>query len=173
MDYENFKEQMMEEVKAGLYEKGYEVDIKMHDVSKLNESYEAMTVTPEGSNIGVNINMTQLYEQLESGRDFTEIAQSTIDSMEKHIDNIPEVDVAQLTDYEQMKDKLAIEVVSIEANADMLSKIPHQEMEDMAVVYRFVLDANEDGRSSILVTNNLIENMGVTPEQLHSPFLCA
>lgn len=51
-----------------------------------------------------------------------------------HLEDMPVVDVAQLTDYEQMKGKLAIEVVSLEANSDMLSKIPHQEMEDMAVV---------------------------------------
>ena len=45
---------------------------------------------------------------------------------------------------------------------------PHQNMEDMAVVYRFVLSSDDDGRASILVTNQLLENMGVTPEQLHA-----
>ena len=39
-------------------------------------------------------------------------------------------------------------------------------MEDMAVVYRFVLESNEESRSSILVTNNIIDKLGVTPEQL-------
>ena len=91
-----------------------------------------------------------------------------VETAATHLEDMPVVDVAQLTDYEQMKGKLAIEVVSLEANADMLSKIPHQEMEDMAVVYRFVLGSDAEGRSSILVTNNLIENMGVTPEQLHA-----
>ena len=35
------------------------------------------------------------------------------------------VDVSALTDYDQMKDKLIMEVVSAEANADMLDKVPH------------------------------------------------
>ena len=61
-----------------------------------------------------------------------------------------------------------MEVVSAETNADMLKNVPHQNMEDMAVVYRFVLDSNENGRASILATNNMIEAMGVTPEQLHA-----
>ena len=91
-----------------------------------------------------------------------------VETAATHLEDMPVVDVAQLTDYEQMKGKLAIEVVSLEANSDMLSKIPHQEMEDMAVVYRFVLGSDAEGRSSILVTNNLIENMGVTPEQFHA-----
>lgn len=42
---------------------------------------------------------------------------------------------------------------------------------NMAVVYRFVIDSNDDGRATILVTNQLIETMGVTPEQLHADAL--
>ena len=80
----------------------------------------------------------------------------------------PQVDVSALTDYDQMKDKLIMEVVSAETNAEMLANVPHKDMEDMAVVYRFVLESNDDGRATILVTNQLIETMGVTPEQLHA-----
>jgi len=31
-------------------------------VEKMNESYEAMTVTPGGSNVGVNVNMEKFFE---------------------------------------------------------------------------------------------------------------
>jgi galactitol-specific phosphotransferase system IIB component len=168
MDYENFKEQLMEEVKADLYEKGFEVNVASHNVDKLNESYDAITITPVNSNIGMNMNVSQMFERMENGRDFQDVVDMTIDTATKHLGDMPEVDVDQLTNYEQMKSKLAIEVVSHETNAEMLSKIPHQEMEDMAVVYHFVPESNEDGRSSILVTNKLLENMGVTPEQLHA-----
>lgn len=41
MDYENFKEQFVEDVKEKLYEQGTEVDITVNTVNKLNESYEA------------------------------------------------------------------------------------------------------------------------------------
>lgn len=70
-----------------------------------------------------------------------------------------------------MKEKLAMEVVSAEANKDLLETVPHKNMEDMAVVYRFVLSSDDDGRASILVTNQIIESMGVTPEQLHADAL--
>lgn len=81
------------------------------------------------------------------------------------------MDVASLTDYDQMKDKLVMEVVSAEANAEMLEKVPHQNMEDMAVVYCFVINSDETGRASILATNDMINAMGVTPEQLHADAL--
>ena len=61
-----------------------------------------------------------------------------------------------------------MEVVSTEANKEMLSNIPHKEMEDMSVVYRFDMGTNEDGRATILVTNQLMDSMGINAEQLHA-----
>ena len=53
MDYENFKEQFVEDVKERLYEQGTEVDITVNTVNKLNESHEAVAVKPDGSSIGI------------------------------------------------------------------------------------------------------------------------
>lgn len=61
-----------------------------------------------------------------------------------------------------------MEVVSIEANADLLNKIPHQQIEDMAVIYRCVLTSGEEGMSSVVVTNAMLNTFGVTAEQLHA-----
>ncbi|WP_242945145.1 DUF5688 family protein [Oribacterium sp. C9] len=38
----------------------------------------------------------------------------------------------------------------------------------MAVVYRFVIDSDNDSRATILATNQLVEHFGITPEQLHA-----
>ncbi|MBP3277935.1 MAG: hypothetical protein J6M44_03155, partial [Butyrivibrio sp.] len=42
---------------------------------------------------------------------------------------------------------------------------------DMAVVYRFVLSSDAEGRASILATNQMVENFGITAEQLHADAL--
>ena len=168
MDFNEFKEQFTEDVKQGLADAGIEAKVSINTVEKMNESYEAMTVTPEGSNVGVNVNMEKFFEAYENGTPYEDVVDKAVNVVEGGFANQPTVDVAALTDYDQMKDKLIMEVVSAEANADMLDKVPHKEMEDMAVVYRFELDSNDDGRATILVTNQLIETMGVTPEQLHA-----
>ena len=168
MDFNEFKEQFTEDVKQGLADAGIEVKVSTNTVEKMNESYEAMTVTPEGSNVGVNVNMEKFFEAYENGTDYEAVVGKAIGVIEGGFANQPTVDVSALTDYDQMKDKLIMEVVSAEANADMLDKVPHKDMEDMAVVYRFEIDSNDDGRATILVTNQLIETMGVTPEQLHA-----
>ena len=57
MNNEEFKNEFVDAVKEALYERGNEVDIKITTVEKMNESYEAMTITPEGSNVGMNMNL--------------------------------------------------------------------------------------------------------------------
>lgn len=171
MDYENFKEQFVADVKDRLAEQGADVKVSVNEVNKLNESYEAITVTPEGSNIGVNMSLEKFYDAVQDGTSYDSVVDKAVDVINNGIDKRPEIDVAALTDYSQMKEKLAMEVVSAEANKDMLQNVPHQNMEDMAVVYRFVLNSDEDGRASILVTNQILDHMGVTPEQLHADAL--
>ncbi|MCR5324334.1 MAG: hypothetical protein K6E85_13840 [Lachnospiraceae bacterium] len=45
MNYEEFKEKFVEDVKDKLYEQGAEVNVALNDVNKLNENYDAMTVS--------------------------------------------------------------------------------------------------------------------------------
>lgn len=171
MNNEEFKNEFVEALKEKLSERGNDVDVKVSTVEKMNQSYEAITITPEGSNIGMNMNLEVFAEAYESGVPFDEIVEQVTNKVEAHLADMPTFDVQSLTDYEQMKDKLAMEVVAADRNADLLTKVPHQEMEDMAVVYRFVMESDENGRASILVSNDLLDKMGVTPEQLHADAL--
>ncbi len=168
MDYKEFKEQFVEAVKDKLEEMDLgDAKVDLQTVNKPNESYEAMTVTPAGGNVGVNMNVNRFYDAVEDGMPFEEAVNRASEMVDNGIAQMPEVDIASLKDYEQMKDKLAMEVVSSEANAELLSTVPHQNMEDMAVVYRFVLGKDDNGMASVVVTNSMLESYGVTPEQLH------
>ena len=55
----------------------------------------------------------------------------TVEKMNENYDAIK--------DYDQMKATLSMEVVSVGRNAELLDKVPHKDLEDMAVVYRFVV----------------------------------
>ena len=43
------------------------VHVNPHHVHKLNVSYDALSVTPEGSHIGVNANLSAMFEAIENG----------------------------------------------------------------------------------------------------------
>lgn len=167
MEFEEFKNSFKEDLKTRLEEQGIHAELSEHHVDKLNQSYDALSVTPKGSSIGVNANLNVIYQSYENGLDYNDVVNRAAASLETGIKNTPAIDVTEITNYESMKDKLAMEVVSADRNADMLEKVPHEILEDMAVVYRLILDQDSDGRSSILVTNNLMEQFGIAHEQLH------
>ena len=70
MDYENFKERFVEDLKDKLYEKGIEADVSVNTVNKLNDSYEAVTIKPVDDQVGVNISLNKCYEAYEDGTDY-------------------------------------------------------------------------------------------------------
>lgn len=74
MNFEEFKNNLADDVKEILEAKtGKEFEVEPRTVEKMNESYEALTVKPVDSEIGVNLNITNLYSNLESGDSYDEI----------------------------------------------------------------------------------------------------
>ncbi|MBQ9306045.1 DUF5688 family protein, partial [Butyrivibrio sp.] len=166
MDFEQFKENLTKDVKACFDDRtGADSSVEVHKVDKMNYSYEAMVVKPEGSDVGVSIDVNNLYEAYQNGTSYEQIVAGATESAEHYLNDKPDFNIDALKDYSQMKDKLSMDVVSSERNAELLEKVPHKNIEDMAVVYRFVLD---DVKGSVLVTNQMLENYKVTPEQLHA-----
>lgn len=167
MDFEKFREQFMEDVKEA-YGKasGREVTVSSHKINKMNDSYEAITVSPKGSSIGLNLNVDAYYEAYNLGKEYDALIDKAVEVIQTHIDFKPSMDVSSFTNYELMKENVAVEVVSAERNKEMLETVPHQMMEDMAVVYRFVIDSDTEGRGTILATHKLLESMETTAEQL-------
>lgn len=170
MDFEDFKKILVEDIKNELEHRGRtNMEVSSVHVEKLNESYDAATVKEKDSHIGVNVNLNRLFDQYKANEiTVTEAIFHAADIAENGLKDTPQFDVNSIADYSQMKDKLSMEVVSAEKNAEMLGTIPHEEMEDMAVVYRLILGENESGRGTVLVTNNLMEQFGITQEQLHA-----
>lgn len=167
MDYKTFKEEFKEDIARKV--EGYGIKdpkISFHEVEKANVTYEAVTVRPADSYIGVTFNIENAFSDYQRTGDYEGVLAESTGAIMSGLTHIPEVDVSQLTSYEAMKNTLSVEVINAETNAELLSKIPHEQMEDMAVVYRFVVASDENGRSSILVTNNMIDMMGVSKEQL-------
>ena len=172
MNYETFKQEFAEDIKEKLYERGYDdIRIIFNNVEKTNQNYEAMSVVPEGSNVGVNFNIENAFANYEHTDDYAGVLASATMVIADGLDRAPAIDVSALMDYENMKEKLSVEVISADANADLLANVPHDRMEDLAVVYSFVMESSEDGRASILVTNNLMDRMGVSHEQLRADAL--
>ena len=114
MDNRDFKEKFVEDVRRELfYQKGRrDIDITIHQVDKLNESYDAMTVRAEGSAIGVSFNLEHYVRDYENGVAYQKVVENTVADIEKYMDQIFNFDIDSIWDYQLAKERISIEVVS-------------------------------------------------------------
>ena len=169
MDFETFRENLARDIKETLEARsGSDFEVEHRTAEKMNGNYEAIVVKPADSEVGVSLNASTLYKDYESGVSYETIAKGATDLADRSLRNQPEFDVDSFKDYDKMKGTLAMEVVSKERNAELLDTVPHKDIEDMSVVYRFVLGETPAGSGTILVTNQMLENYGITADQLHA-----
>ena len=169
MDFETFRENLARDIKETLEARtGTDFEVEHRTAEKMNGNYEAIVVKPADSEVGVSLNASTLYKDYESGVSYETIAKGATDLADRSLRNQPEFDVDSFKDYDKMKGSLAMEVVSKERNAELLDTVPHKDIEDMSVVYRFDLGETSAGPGTILVTNQMLENYGITADQLHA-----
>ncbi|MBR1856837.1 MAG: hypothetical protein IJ803_07155 [Oribacterium sp.] len=171
MGYQEFKKEFAEGVEKSFHYKGIrDIEIENRLVDKVNETYDALTVKHSGSDVGVNISITDAYDAyITQDASLKVIATEATAKTAAALENAPAISsgIDDMKDYDVMKNKLVMEVVSSETNAELLETIPHKDIEDMAVIYRFdVKDIVGEG-ATVIVTNKMLDNYGVTPEQLH------
>ena len=165
MDYKQFMDWVAEEMRARFPG----ADISIQEVSKLQgESYTGMAVRLENSDVGVTLDLKPFYEGFESDLAFDDVMDLIEHSVESAIQYLPHYDTNTLADYGQMKETLTIQLVPVAGNEEKLSQIPHRTLEDMALVYRFELQNNAQGSSSILLTNDMLSTYNITADQLHA-----
>ena len=170
MNYEQFKEQFVKDLKDNLEAKGHNIEsIDVIPNEKFNQgAYDSISVRLAESKMGPSGNLTAMYESYTRIDDYGMVLDHATNLMDDALSKMPSYSVSQLTDYEFIKDKLVIEAVNAEKNASLLVKVPHKSMEDIAIIYRAVLGKMDDGLATVVITNEMLEQMNVSKEQLHA-----
>lgn len=164
MDFETFMNETIKEMR----DRFPDFDINKQEVSKLQgESYTGMAVRPENSEIGVTLNLQDFYKALGFGMFLEDVMDSIERSVVSAVRHMPHYDARVLEDYDRMKDALTVDLVPVAGNEEKLAQIPHKNVEDMALVYRFEEESSVYGSASILVTNEMLAVYDITADQLH------
>lgn len=174
MDFEKFAANVQEDLFKTLSGVFPNVSVELTQVSKLQgQSYHGLAIKHDDAAITPSINLDQFYALYENGATYEDALQKLTDFAVISLSQTPAINVDALKDYGQMKQHLTIQMVGAGSNADKLSTIPHRIMEDMAMVYRFSFGEISGGLASTVVTNQMLENYGITEEQLHQDALDA
>lgn len=173
MTFEEFKEEVKENIKDYLPIDYQDAKVEINDVIKNNDTHlSGLTIRKEDTGIAPTLYLEDFYNQVESGQHSVEgimlrIADVYEGAMNNDISKDAKGIVNQITDYDATKDKIVPRIVNKESNEERLQGLPHTEMGDLAVTYHVDLGTSEDGQMSVAINNEMMEKYGVSVEELH------
>ena len=166
MNFNEFVSEVKDNIKLFLPEEYENVEVSTMECQQLNRAYTGLMVRKEGEMLTPTINLNQLYEayKAQPGVTMETVCRKIADIV---IEAPIQVDLKSILNYEDVKDKLFIRVSSAEANKEVLENAPHQLKEDLAITYHVAVGKDQDGLSSMFIKNDLLEQYGISAEQLH------
>ena len=170
MNFNDFVEEVTGNIKLFLPEDYMDAEITVTGNEKLNETYWGMMVRKEDQSLSSVINLNRLYESYQERPGMT--MEAVCRQVADVITDTPDmVDLNTILNYDNTKTHLFIRVSSVEANQEMLGNVPHRLLEDLAITYHIAVDMDNEGMSSTIITNELMERYGITQQQLHEDAL--
>lgn len=163
MEYQEFLEKAAETIRT----KRPDVEVSIEEVKKLQgQSYTGLHVRNPGEEIGVVLDVRPHFAVVQGGIPFEKVIKPLMFQIDGIDPGILADQFSVLNEYDRMKESLAIQIVGTEQNRELLADIPHKEMEDLSVVYYFVMSEWDFFDASILITNQMLEQYGISAEQL-------
>ena len=170
LNFEEFQEFVQLNLPEFLPEEQKGVTVNLNSVMKNNGvEKHGTTVKPENSNIAPNIYLDGYYEQYKEGESLDVIMSRIQRVVMEHMEAPDEfADIAQkFQDFDFVKDRVVMVAVNSERNAELLTQVPHQEREDLSLIYKVMLGNDADGMASITVRNEHLEMWGKEAEEIH------
>ena len=176
MNRKEFYEYVKDNVKEYLPESYRDAEIKLQEVEKNNGLKLTGITIPNGNQrIVPTVYLDSLYQEYINGKDVDscvgDVADMRIEAQGKA--EFFDMGVPDILDYEKMKDKLQMRICDKEWNTDRLADKVVTEHGDFAAYYAVNLEENREGISSIPVTVSLMNEWGVSVEQIQADAMMA
>lgn len=117
--------------------------------------------------MGMTMDMQPYFQMVQEGIPYETVLENAADTAVGRYEGRPDISLEEIGTYAAVRDHLTVQLVGKEKNEEMLRQIPHHDLEDMSVIYRLQIRSDGYGEASITVTNTMLEQYGVTAEQLH------
>lgn len=158
-----------EEVAAGIMEYFPEdqwIQCRVVETKKNNNvSRIGLAFHEEGESAGPVIYMEPYREAAADGRPMHEIMKEIMGIVSRSRDKTELIGSLDYGDYESIKEYLSVTLVNGRDNRQMLSQMPHRQMEDLALILELKFPM-EEGIGSVKVSHELAERWGMDADAL-------
>lgn len=171
MNYEVFKQKVIEELGGYLSEELRDCEFQEDKVQKVNQTLERLTlIKPETEYVPV-MYYKEVYEWFTKNGDFEDcmkrIAEHFREGYEELERQKPILDVTQSVEW--IKNNVVMNVINTARNSDLLKEVPFKTLQDLSAVYQ-CSDSNYkwNGITTFLITNALMEHLNLNEQTLES-----
>ena len=167
MTYQEFKAHIAEQIKDYLPQTYQDADVSVARVKKNNnQELDGLNIQLAEENACPVIYLNHYYEDYQNGRAMGNILEEIAGCRETYgvKEHFP---LEKLFDFEGNQERIIFQVVGRASNEEQLSKIPHRIEQDMALIYKILLDRGEEGMATITIDHALLERMGVDEQTLY------
>lgn len=163
MNYQEFRDEVKKNIGMYLNTSGMEnAKVEIETVQKINKKLEGLKLVIENSKVCPIYYMDNLYKDYLSNGNFNLTMVELIEKLKFSEMERPDFDL----DFNKIKDKVILELVNSENNKGLLENIPHRNIADLSVIYRWIIDANNYGITSAIVTNQVAEEINLSENDL-------
>lgn len=150
---------------------------------KADGDFSAWTTTIHKNNstsfVGITISGTENQAQpivyldgyynmfLHSKISLKEVSATVYDVIMEHMNYIPDIKIADLMNWNQMKSKICVKLINAEQNRELLTDMPHRFYLDFAVVYYIKISECRDELETMDVKNKYRDMWGISEEELY------
>ncbi len=164
MNYRQFVSAVEARVKQQMKE-GMSVCIRT-TVKNNGKSRIGITVSEKGINISPTIYLEEYFEQYQKHHSLDRIAKSILKLyQEVRVERAWETSVLQ--SFQKMQSKIVYKLIHAEENEELLEQIPHVCVLDLAIVFYVLLDVNDSGTATILITDDIVKMWGVKKDVIY------
>jgi len=162
MEYQAFCNEIISKINEQLREVNGNAEATIMKTERNNDSMvESIVIRGSGQTMAPAFKIQGLYEESQNGHSLDQIAANTVEAYLTVSQDAP-VSIADMINYEKMKDLVVLQLINKDFNVERLKSIPYQEIDhtDLAVMLRIQLDP----QNSKVVDSELLNIWGIDSE---------
>lgn len=167
MEYKDFLEEVKNSIKEYLPDSFKDATVQIQKTIKNNGlSLDGLSVSKVGQMVSPVMYLNHHYENLQRG--VTNIEQICKNVADGILNNQKSFDLKEILDPKQIKDKITFSVIGAEKNAAMLLNMPHRIKDDLAMVYRIIVNQENQEVGSVKISDQLAESLNLNEKDLYN-----
>ena len=169
LNYEQFKIVTSTKLEELLLNSKMPYGYKKEVVRKINTELDSITIIGNDIVAAPTIYFNNLYRQYKENEKLTvdQIAEMAFNMLIEGITSKPYDAIFLDETKESFLSKIIFQVINRKKNEIYLRNVPNRDFMDLSIIYRYVVEINDDEVSSAVVTNKFSEKYDVTEEEMY------